>query len=66
MTIKEFNQIVDPEIEIKVAYAGSTEPLNRYNDSLQMLAYGDFVVESIGIIGGKLEATVKTVPVKAE
>lgn len=64
MTIRELNTITDPGEDIIINYAGHKEKLNRYETSFQMIAYGDFLIENIGIINGALEAEIKLIPAK--
>ena len=64
MTIRELNQITDSGENIKISYAGKVEPLNRFDDAFQMIAYGDYLVDYISIVNGDLIANVKMIPAK--
>lgn len=64
MTIKELNELTDSGEIIVINYAGNKEKLNCFDDSFQMIAYGDFLVNAISITNGAIEAEIKLIPAK--
>lgn len=64
MTIKELNALTDSGEDIILNYAGFKEKLNRFEDSFQMIAYGDFLVSGISTIKDGIEAEIKLIPAK--
>ena len=65
MTIKELNEITGSGEDIIIEYAGHKEKLNRYQESFQMIAYGDYLISNITIINDALEVSVKLISAKA-
>lgn len=64
MTIKELNALTDSGEDIILNYAGFKEKLNRFENSFQMIAYGDFLINTISITGDAIEAEIKLIPAK--
>lgn len=64
MTIKQLSDLTDSGTDIILNYAGSKEKLNRFQDSFQMIAYGDFIIGDLAVINGNLEAAVKVIPAR--
>ena len=64
MTIKELNELTDSGEIIVINYAGNKEKLNRFEDSFQMIAYGDYLVSGISTIKDGIEAEIKLIPAK--
>ena len=64
MTIKELNALTDSGEDIIINYAGFKEKLNRFENSFQMIAYGNFLVNAISITDGAIEAEIKLIPAK--
>ena len=64
MTIKELKELTDSGEIIVINYAGNKEKLNRFEDSFQMIAYGDYLVSGISTIKDGIEAEIKLIPAK--
>lgn len=65
MTIKELNALTDSAEIIIINYAGHKEKLNRFEESFQMIAYGDYLVSGISTFKDGIEAEIKLIPAKS-
>lgn len=64
MTIRELNALTDSGEIIVINYAGHKEKLNRFEESFQMIAYGDYLISGISTIENGIEAEIKLIPAK--